>query len=109
MTPKQFQKYLDRDHYCLHCGATEALSPNHRAGRGMGGSKVLDRPANVIVLCSSMNLLIETTPAMAKLALERGWKIYRWESPENKPVYDAVNGIWFLLDDNFNRVEWTES
>lgn len=109
MNQKQFQQYLDRDGYCLHCGETEALSPNHRAGRGMGGSKLLDRPANVIVLCSEMNNLIETTISAAKWAHENGWKIYRWEIPEQKPVYDLVQGKWFLLDNDFNRVEWTDS
>jgi len=108
MKSKEFQKYLKRDGYCLHCGATEALSPNHRAGRGMGGSKVLDRPANVVILCSAMNLLIESEASVAKLALSRGWKLYRWQSPEEQPVYDAVQGVWFYLDNDFNRVEWTD-
>lgn len=108
MTPKQFQKYLDRDGGCVHCGETEAVSPNHRSNRGMGGSKLLDRPSNVIVLCSSMNSLIESSASMANYALERGWKLYRWETPETKPFYDATKDRWFVLDNDFNRVDWTD-
>jgi hypothetical protein len=49
MTKKEFQKYLDRDGGCVHCGDTETAVPNHRANRGMGGSRERDVPSNVIV------------------------------------------------------------
>ena len=60
MTPKEFRKYIDRDSWCYHCGQTEAIAPNHRISRGMGGSKVRNVPSNIIVLCSEMNGLIES-------------------------------------------------
>jgi hypothetical protein len=104
MTPKQFQKLLDRDVCCLHCGETEAISPNHRVNRGMGGSKILDRPANLIVLCSEMNSLIESNWFHRELAIQYGWKLERWQSPEDCPVFDSRLWQWFKLDNDYNRV-----
>lgn len=100
MTPKDFKKLQARDGYCLHCGEVEAVSPNHRANRGMGGSKVLDRPANIVLLCSSMNFMIETNANAARAAKENGWKLERWQIPEEVPVVDRVTGeSWLLLND----------
>jgi hypothetical protein len=103
MTPKDFQKYLDRDHYCLHCGATEALAPNHRINRGMGGSKSRNTPSNIVVICSMLNGLIESDSRYAKVAAEYGWKLPSWKTAETEPVYDAISGVWYLLDNNFGR------
>lgn len=105
MTPKQFQKYLDRDGWCLHCGETEAVSPQHRANRGMGGSKLRDVPSNIIVLCSAMNGLIESSHHHAQMAHSFGWKLSSWENPLEVPVWDSVTGLWYRLDDSFNRVD----
>lgn len=104
MTPKQFQKLVDRDVSCLHCGETERISPNHRANRGMGGSKLLDRPANLIVLCSEMNSMIESNWFHALLAKQYGWKLERWQVPEDEPVFDSRLWQWFKLDNEFNRI-----
>lgn len=103
MSPKQFQRLVERDKHCLHCGETEAVSPNHRANRGMGGSKQRDVPSNLVLLCSWMNGMIESDTTCAQLAREKGWKLNSWDDPKQVPVWDMVSGVAFLLDDNFAR------
>lgn len=104
MNKKQFRRYLDRDEHCPCCGSTgDTLVPQHRAGRGMGGSKELDRPANIIVMCSRMNGLIESNANYAAEAREFGWKLARWEIPEEKPFFDSVLGLWSTIDNAFAR------
>lgn len=105
MNPKQFQKYLDRDEYCLHCGETEAIAPHHRANRGMGGSKARDVPSNIIVICSKFNGSMEANHYDSATGRVNGWKLSAWHDPKSEPVFDAVKGEWFLLDDNFNRTQ----
>jgi hypothetical protein len=101
---REFRRYLDRDRHCLHCGRVDdTLVPQHRANRGMGGRPSLDRPANVIVLCSLMNGLIESDARLAQIANEWGWKISTHEDPADVPVFDAVAGSWWLLGDDFTR------
>lgn len=102
MNAKQFQRLLARDGgYCLHCGATEALSPNHRANRGMGGSKVRDVPSNLVVLCSLFNGLIESNAQASLVAKEYGWKLNTWQNPLEIPVFDTQKREWHLLDDEY--------
>lgn len=103
MTPKEFQKYMKRDGYCLHCGEADAVSPNHRANRGMGGSKKRDVPSNIVVLCSEMNGRIESDPTSADLARRHGWKLSSWEDPLAVPVVDLISGAAYLLDDEYGR------
>ena len=103
MTPKEFRRYLDRDQGCLHCGESEAVSPNHRANRGMGGSKTRDVPSNIIMLCSYMNNAIEANARQQTLAKLYGWKLETWQDPSTVPVYDAPKDEWILLDDEFHR------
>jgi hypothetical protein len=108
MTPKQFSKYLERDQgRCYHCGETEALSPNHRANRGIGGSKKRDHPANIVVLCSLVNGLIESDVGWLTLARKYGWKLSSWDDPFWVPVFDAVSGEWWLLDDQWGRTRFS--
>jgi hypothetical protein len=106
VSPKAFQRLLERDlGRCLHCGATEALSPNHRANRGMGGSKARDRAANLVVLCSIYNGQIESDKWARAEAIAFGWKIHSWEDPLSVPVMDRMSGTWYWLNDEFERVE----
>jgi hypothetical protein len=100
MTPKQFQKFLDRDGGCLHCGRFPEAVPHHRANRGMGGSKQRDVPSNIIVLCSIVNGQLESDPIAARRAKIWGWKLESWQDPREVPVYDPRSGFWFKLDDN---------
>jgi hypothetical protein len=101
---KEFAKLVARDTYCLHCGEQEAISPNHRANRGMGGSKLRDKPSNLVVLCSELNNLIESDSWHRGQALKYGWKLASWDSPEVMPVFDGVAGVWYLLDNNYGRI-----
>lgn len=105
MNGRQFALYLARD---LHCpcgcvGREDTFVPQHRINRGMGGSKLLDRPANIIVLCSGMNGAIESDARTAEQARELGWKLPRWDSPEMEPFYDVTTRSWWLIDNEFNR------
>jgi hypothetical protein len=69
MNKKMFQKFIDRDGVCPHClKSDDTLVPQHRAGRGMGGSRSLDRPSNIIVLCSEANFLLEANAEFAARA-----------------------------------------
>lgn len=67
----------------------------------MGGSKLLDRPANIVVLCALVNGLIESNATLASMARDYGWKLESWQVPEECPVY--VGGTWFLLDNSFGK------
>jgi len=107
MNKKEFQKYLDRDRACPHCGTTgPELIPQHRLNRGMGGSAVRNRPSNIIVFCSLGNGLMESNATFAQLARSYGWKLLAWQDPEKTParLFDG----WYLLDDNFRKVRTSE-
>lgn len=104
MTRKQFQRYLDRDGGCVHCGDTETAVPNHRANRGMGGSRERDVPSNVVVLCANLNGLIESDQVWADVALSNGWKLRSGQNPVDSPYYDLRVGRWYYVDNLFNRI-----
>ncbi len=108
MKPAEFRKLVERDRYCLHCGEVEAVSPNHRVNRGMGGSKARHRPANLVLICSLFNGLIESNSAAALMARQYGWKLQSWDSPESTPVHDRLTGKWYLIDNDYGRAEITE-
>lgn len=103
MKPREFLLLVARDGWCLECGEQEAISPNHRANRGMGGSKLRDRPSNLVILCSEFNSAIESNHKARDLALARGWKLNSWDNPLLIPVYDTYVGASYLLDDNYGR------
>lgn len=102
---KDWNRLLERDGgRCLHCGSVDALSPNHRRNRGMGGSKDPGTlsSANLVVLCSRQNGLIESDAMHRATALANGWKLAQWQ-PLDVPVWDANVGAWYVLDDAFGR------
>ena len=104
MNQKEFDKYLRRDNGgCVHCGETEALSIHHRANRGFGGFKSLNRPSNLLVICSEANGLMESDAAFAILARRFGWKLSKWADPEAEGVWYPAEGRWFYLDDFYGR------
>lgn len=104
MNAREFDKYLQRDKHCPCCGSSGPdLIPNHRANRGMGGSKERDVPSNIHVLCSRTNGRIESDASEAARARAYGWKLYSWEEPDQMPYYDTVTGEWWLLDDEYSR------
>ncbi|MDQ0854821.1 hypothetical protein QFZ79_002932 [Arthrobacter sp. V4I6] len=105
MNGRQFALYLARDLHCV-CGCVgreDTFVPQHRINRGMGGSKVLDRPANVLVMCSEVNGRIESSSHWAEFAREHGWKLSRWDSPETTPFLDLGTNTWHLVDNLYNR------
>lgn len=110
MTPKEFQDYLIRDRQrCVHCGLMDStLVPQHRKNRGMGGSKKRHVPSNIVVMCSKFNWLIEADANWAIIAKQRGWKLESWQDPLDTPVYYAHYGKYYLLDNEFHRIEVRE-
>lgn len=110
MTPKEFAKYERRDRWCLHCGVNSPyLIPHHRANRGMGGDKTAGKQANnssnILAVCTALNSEMESNSIVAEMARGYGWKLSRSEDPETTPVYDSVTDKWFLLDNNYNKLE----
>ena len=81
---------------CVHCGTTEGLTIQHRAGRGMGGSKTLDGPENLVVMCALSNQRLESSAAFADLGRTMGWKIRRSEDPTTIPVRYASGDFYYL-------------
>ena len=81
---------------CVHCGTTEGLTLQHRAGRGMGGSKTLDGPENLVVMCALSNQRLESSAAFADLGRTMGWKIRRSEDPTTIPVRYASGDFYYL-------------
>jgi len=105
---KAFAKFLTRDfNRCWHCGVDDlTLVPQHRRGRGFGGSKsaTSNGAANIIVFCSEANGRLESDATFAKVARSKGWALNSWQTPENEPVFDVVTQCWYRLDDLFGRV-----
>lgn len=71
----------------------------------MGSSKRRDNPANIIVLCSLVNGLLESSPIWAHRGRLHGWKLASWEDPLTVPVFDVQTQSWWRLDDQFGRKE----
>ena len=95
---------FDRDgEQCVHCGTTEGLTIQHRANRGMGGSKLLDTASYLVVMCAEANQRLESSAAFADLGRTLGWKIRRSEDPESVPVRYA-SGDFYYLNDRGTRV-----
>lgn len=63
---------------CAHCGATDGLSVQHRANKGMGGSREAERLSNGIILCATYNALLEQSAAEAERAIRMGWKCSKY-------------------------------
>lgn len=96
------KKLYERDQYqCLHCGSTEQLTVQHRANRGMGGSKNRDQASNLITLCWFMNFEMEASSKKAEIAKRHGWKLESWESPSECEVWSEPLRAWILLNDDW--------
>ena len=104
MTPNEFKKFQARDPYCPHCGiGVPYLVPHHRKNRGMGGSKKLDNPANILLVCAELNGNMEQQSQVAEDARVYGWKLNNWEDPLVVPVYDAITGFTYRLKDDYSK------
>jgi hypothetical protein len=97
-----------RDPHCYHCATEEDLVPHHRINRGMGGSKLLDTPDNLMMVCAVYNGLMESDILTARSARGWGHKLAVWEDTA-RPVFDVVGGWWILgADGSRVRVEIRE-
>jgi hypothetical protein len=103
MNKKQFEKYLERDRGCWHCGSTgDDLIPHHRLNRGMGSKNHLaNQPSNIIALCAEANSLLESNAAFARLGRKLGWKLRNYENPPEVAIFG--HGGWWLLNDDFTK------
>jgi phage terminase large subunit GpA-like protein len=86
-----------RDSHCPHCGQSENLVVHHRRNRQMGGSKILDRPDNLLLICAAWNVEIESNANAANQAREWGHKLGSWNGFDT-PVFDNTESQWWLLD-----------
>lgn len=93
---KLIQQVRRRDEFCWHCGTDQGLVPHHRKNRGAGGSKLLDRIDNLMMICSYWNGMIEADAEAANTAREQGHKLRQWEDL-TKPVFDFSSGTWYRL------------
>lgn len=66
---------------------------------------MMDNSSNLILLCSLFNGLIESDAKAAGMAKRYGWKLSRYDRPNESPVYDMVAGAWFLLNDDYTKVQ----
>ena len=96
--------YERDNHRCCHCGETEAIGLQHRISKGMGGSRLLDVPSNLLTMCNVSNAALESDPDFAELGRLNGWKLSRWQDPLTTPVmYLVGDGAPFTLDNTYGR------
>jgi hypothetical protein len=67
----------------------------------MGGSKLRDNPANIVVMCSAFNSLMESDEAYANIARLYGWKLRPWESATETPLWHRPSGTWRVIKDDY--------
>jgi hypothetical protein len=68
---------------------------------------LLGEPSNIIVLCSTINGLLESDARWAELARERGWKLTAGQESNQVPIWDVNLNGWYLLDDQFGKKRLT--
>jgi hypothetical protein len=101
LNAKTRKALFERDsHRCWHCGSEE-VTVQHRANRGMGGSKEMDNAANLILLCWFVNFEMEASDKKAREAEKYGWKISRYADPTSIPVWHYPSQSWILLNDDW--------
>jgi hypothetical protein len=69
----------------------------------MGGSKLADVPSNLVLICSMLNGQLEADERYYQQGLQYGWKVSKWADWRTIPVYDAMTGVWYLLNDDWTR------
>jgi hypothetical protein len=97
------KKLQKRDQWCWHCGSTE-LVPHHRKNRQAGGSKLLDRADNIILVCAQYNGLMESDADVAEQARLFGHKLRSWEEFRTA-VFDRPTATWYILGEEGEK--WT--
>ena len=102
MKAAELKKLRARDKdQCWHCGSEEQLTVQHRANRGMGGSRLRDNPSNLILLCWFANFEMEASAVKAEVAKRCGWKLLQTDDPSLVPVFHQPTQTWFLLSDDW--------
>lgn len=100
--------------FCLlstHVCTGEAQVAHHRANRGMGGSPILDDPANLVASCSACNGEAENAGAILRMDLiQRGMRVEKAATNEQtlarvrqRPV-EALDGERYYLISATERV-----
>ncbi|QOC26068.1 hypothetical protein IC744_06860 [Microbacterium hominis] len=113
---KLFEQIKERDgHFCLLALSNclgEGGVLDHRANRGMGGSKILNHPALLVLACSRCNGDKADGTAMVLMELESRGLYIRPDSTHEKTLQRAVqtpveglDGRWWMLISATERVE----
>ena len=106
------RRMLERDGYkCVACGTEYDLTPQHRANRGMGGSKHGHGLSNLVTMCKRHNEQLESDPKFAELGRRMGWKVKRNSGPPPSEiaVWSFPELAWFLLADDGSRLRLSTS
>lgn len=100
ITDKIRRQVFERDNWaCTACATGEGLTVHHRANRGMGGAKSMDMLSNLLTLCAHHNGLLESDAQFAEIGRHNGWKISKWESPQDRPVLYPDGEMYCLTND----------
>jgi hypothetical protein len=67
----------------------------------MGGSKLRDTAANIVVMCSSFNGLMESDEAHANMGRLYGWKLRPWETASEVPLWHQPTNTWRIIRDDY--------
>lgn len=101
------ERVFERDGYmCVDCGTPYALTLQHRASKGMGGSKAAESMSNYVTLCNVHNCLLESSARYAETGRRFGWKVHRNRlvKPADVPVFHRPLRAWFLLGEDGSRL-----
>lgn len=93
-----------RDEYCPHCRSTSGLVIHHRKNRKSGGSKLLDRADNLLLVCATYNSMMESDKATMINAREFGHKLQSWEEFSD-PVFDQISLTWWILSPDGSKIQ----
>ena len=102
------------DYFCLMAlpGCMgEGNVRHHRANRGHGGSKVLDHPGNLCLVCAPCNSAAEDAHAITRMDLiDRGIRVEKAATNAatltralNTPVTDLEGRRWLLIDEHSRK------
>lgn len=93
---------MERDgEACCACGATDALTFQHRQASGMGGNPVRPGFADGLAACATCNMRFESD--LQTLALLNGWKVPRRigsATASDVPYYHAATNRWYVLSND---------
>lgn len=94
------------DGSCERCRRHAPEQLHHRKPRGAGGSSdpAINNPSNLIAVCASCHLEIESDRTVSK---EQGWLVRFEHNPAETPVWIAGLGKVFLNDDGSTTAQET--